>query len=130
MASKKVPPDLALTLVCDHTARKVIWGGAGKDADTLDTFFAELGTQRAGALQAVSSDMSAAFGKSIKANAPQATRCIDPFHAVKIVTDALDTVRRAAWQQMRAADPAAASGARGDAGQGCLLEGGAAVPRV
>ncbi len=31
-----------------------------------------------------------------------------PFHAVKAVTDALDTVRRAVWQQMRATDPTAA----------------------
>jgi transposase len=97
-----------LTLVCDHAAKKVVWGKAGKDADTLDAFFAELGVERAGALRAVSSDMSAAFINSIKAGAPQATRCIDPFHAVKTVTDALDTVRRAAWQQMRATDPAAA----------------------
>jgi transposase len=97
-----------LTLVCDHAAKKVVWGKAGKDADTLDAFFAELGADRAAALRAVSSDMSPAYGKSIKANAPQATRCIDPFHAVKTVTDALDTVRRTAWQQMRATDPAAA----------------------
>jgi transposase len=102
-----------LTLVCDHAARKVIWGAAGKDADTLDRFFAELGAERSGALQAVSSDMSAAFIKSIKHNAPQATRCIDPFHAVKTVTDALDTVRRTAWQQMRATDPAAAKKFKG-----------------
>jgi transposase len=57
--------------------------------------------------------MSAAFGKSINANAPTATRCIDPFHAVKVVTDALDTVRRAAWQQMRATDPVAAKKFKG-----------------
>lgn len=46
-----------LTLVCDHTARKVIWGAPGKDADTLDAFFAELGDDRSAALEAVSSDM-------------------------------------------------------------------------
>jgi transposase len=102
-----------LTLVCDHAAKKVIWGKAGKDADTLDAFFAELGVERAAKLQAVSSDMSAAYGKSITANVAQATRCIDPFHAVKTVTDALDTVRRQAWQQMRATDPAAAKKFKG-----------------
>jgi transposase len=102
-----------LTLVCDHAAGKVIWGKAGKDADTLDAFFAQLGAERAGQLEAVSSDMGAAFIKSIKANAPQATRCIDPFHAVKTVTDALDTVRRTAWQQMRSTDPAAAKKFKG-----------------
>jgi transposase len=102
-----------LTLVCDHAAKKVIWGKAGRDADTLDAFFAQLGVQRAGALRAVSSDMGAAYIKSITANAPQAIRCIDPFHAVKTVTDALDTVRRTAWQQMRTADPAAAKKFKG-----------------
>ncbi|HEY2672733.1 MAG TPA: ISL3 family transposase [Rugosimonospora sp.] len=102
-----------LTLVCDHAARKVIWGAPGKDADTLDAFFAELGEDRSAALEAVSSDMGAAFLKSIKTNAPRATRCIDPFHAVKAVTDALDTVRRTAWQQMRTTDPAAAKKFKG-----------------
>lgn len=47
-------------------------------------------------------DMGPAFAKSVRAHAPQATIAIDPFHAVKLVTDALDTVRRAVWQQMRA----------------------------
>ena len=102
-----------LTLVCDHVARKVIWGAPGRDADTLDAFFAELGAGRAAALQAVSSDMGPAFLASIKKGAPQATSCIDPFHAVKTVTDALDTVRRTAWQQMRATDPAAAKRFKG-----------------
>ena len=48
-------------------------------------------------------DMGAAFLKSARAegHAPQAVICIDPFHAVKLVTDALDVVRRATWNQLR-----------------------------
>jgi len=34
-------------------------------------------------------------------HAPQAVICIDPFHAVQLVTDALDVVRRAAWNELR-----------------------------
>src|SRR5665647_3446293 len=39
--------------------------------------------------------------RSVRENAPQAVICIDPFHAVQLVTDALDVVRRAAWHELR-----------------------------
>jgi len=90
-----------LTLVTDHVAGKVVWGKAGKDAATLDAFYTDLGDQPAKALQAVSMDMGPAFAKSTREHAPNATICYDPFHAVKIVTDALDTVRRATWNELR-----------------------------
>ena len=97
-----------LTLVTDHGRKKIVWGKPGKDTATLDAFFAELGNQRTAGLDAVSMDMGPAFARSVRTHAPQATIAIDPFHAVKLVTDALDTVRRAVWQQMRATDPTAA----------------------
>jgi transposase len=91
-----------LTLVADHTGKKIVWGAPGKDTATLDTFFTELGDQRAAQIAAVSMDMGAAFNKSVRDHAPQAVICIDPFHAVQLVTDALDVVRRAAWNELRA----------------------------
>jgi len=90
-----------LTLVADHAGKKIVWGSPGKDAATLDKFFAELGDERAGQIAAVSMDMGAAFNKSVRDHAPQAVICIDPFHAVQAVTDALDVVRRAAWNELR-----------------------------
>lgn len=92
-----------LTLVADHTGKKIVWGAEGKDTATLDKFFDELGPERSAALEAVSMDMGASFNKSVRAegHAPQATICIDPFHAVKLVTDALDVVRRATWNELR-----------------------------
>jgi transposase len=109
-----------LTLVTDHDGKKIVWGAEGKDAATLDAFLTELGDQRAGQPAAVSMDMGAAFTKSTRAHAPNAVRCIDPFHAVKLVTDALDTVRRATWQQMRRIDHAAAHKFKG--ARWCLLK--------
>jgi transposase len=100
-----------LTLVTDHTSGKVVWGRSGKDTATLDAFFAELGGERAGRIEAVSMDMGAAFNKSVRTDghAPQAVVCIDPFHAVKLVTEALDTERRKAWNELRhGGNPAAA----------------------
>jgi len=92
-----------LTLVVNHTTNKVVWGAEGRDAKTLDGFFDELGEGRSGQIRAVSMDMGPAFRKSVTAegHAPQATICIDPFHAVKNVTDALNVVRRDIWQQLR-----------------------------
>ena len=39
--------------------------------------------------------------------------CIDPFHVVKLATDALDQVRRQVWNQLRAVDPAQAKRFKG-----------------
>jgi len=90
-----------LTLVTDHKAGKIVWGAEGKDTDTLDGFFADLGAERADQLEAVSTDMGAAFIKSAANNAVNAVRCIDPFHAVALVTNALDVERRKAWNELR-----------------------------
>lgn len=90
-----------LTLITDHTSKKIVWGAEGKDAATMDEFFADLGAQRADELQAVSMDMGAAFNKSASQNAVNAVRCIDPFHAVALVTEALDVERRKAWNELR-----------------------------
>ena len=100
-----------LTLVTSHTSGKVVWGRPGKDTSTLDAFFDELGSDRARQIEAVSMDMGPAFNNSVRAegHAPQAVICIDPFHAVKLVGEALDTERRQAWNELRqGGDPTAA----------------------
>src|SRR6266511_1705577 len=103
-----------LTLVYDHDGKKVVWGKAGKDTATLDAFFAELGSDRAEQVEAVSMDMGPAFAASVRAHAPQATTCIDPFHAVKLVGEALDAERRKAWNELRrGGNPAAAKKFKG-----------------
>lgn len=105
-----------LTLVTNHTSGKIVWGKAGKDTATLDAFFDELGEGRAGRIEAVSMDMGPAFAKSVRAegHAPQAIICIDPFHAVKLVGEALDVERRKAWNELRqSGDPQAAKKFKG-----------------
>jgi transposase len=109
-----------LTLVSDHATGKIVWGKAGKDAATLDAFFDELGSQSTEAIEAVSMDMGPAFARSVADKAPQAVVCIDPFHVVKLVTDAFDTVRREQWQAMREIDPQAAKLFKG--ARWCLLK--------
>jgi transposase len=102
-----------LTLVTDHRRGKIVWGTDGKDTAALDRFFAELGTQRASQLEAISMDMGAAYAKSARTHVPHARACIDPFHAVAKVSEALDKVRRAEWNALRKLDPEAAKRFKG-----------------
>ena len=99
-----------LTLVSDHRRRKIVWGAEGRDTATLDGFFAELGKEASGAIEAVSMDMSAGYAKTVakEGHAPQAVICYDPFHVVALATKALDKVRREVWQEMRTLDEQAA----------------------
>lgn len=91
-----------LTLVTNHRTGKIVWGHEGKNAATFDKFFNELEKARSAKITAVSMDMGPAYQKSIrkKGNAPDAVICFDPFHVVKLVTDALEKVRRAHWREV------------------------------
>ncbi|MGH2718965.1 MAG: ISL3 family transposase [Actinomycetota bacterium] len=111
-----------LTLVSDHRTRKFVWGAEGRDAATLDGFFAELGKDRSAAIEAVSMDMSASYAKSVAKpdHAPTAVICYDPFHVVQLAIKALDTVRRETWQEMRTIDAHAARQFKG--ARWCLLK--------
>jgi transposase len=104
-----------LTLVADHARGKIVWGAEGRDTAALDGFFAELGATRSAGIEAVSMDMAPAYAKSVTkpGHAVAAQICTDPFHVVKAATDALNTVRRAVWQQMRTIDPVKAKTFKG-----------------
>ena len=88
-----------------------MWGAEGKDTATLDAFFDQLGSERAAGIETVSMDMGASFNKSVRAegHARKAVICIYPFHAVKLVTEALDTVRRVTRNELRALPDQAAA---------------------
>lgn len=90
-----------LTLVTDHATSTVVWGAAGKDTATLGQFFDALPADAAEGIEAVSMDLGPAYAKAVRQRAPQAVLCFDPFHVVKIGTNALDSVRRQAWQSAR-----------------------------
>jgi transposase len=90
-----------LTLVSNHTTGRIVWGKPGKDTETLNAFFDEVGQAGTETIEAVSMDLGPAFAKSVRARAPRATICFDAFHVVKLATEALDAVRRQVWQSAR-----------------------------
>lgn len=91
-----------LTVVVDHDARRLVWAAEGKGKEVLAGFFDALGAGRARLLTHVSADAAEWIGEVVADRAPQAIRCADAFHVVAWATEALDEVRRQAWNTARA----------------------------
>jgi len=87
-----------LTSVADHRTGAIVWMKPGRNAATLQAFFACLG-ERKGSIRAVSIDMSGGYEKAVREGLPGAEVCIDPFHVVALAGRAVDEVRRAEWRE-------------------------------
>ncbi len=85
-----------LTTVCDHVSGGVVWVAEGRSAATLQGFFDLLGEEKV-TIRAVSIDMSGGYEKAVREAVPRAKVCFDPFHVVKLASEAVDQVRRAEW---------------------------------
>jgi transposase len=92
-----------VTCVVDHDSGRLVWAAPGQDKATLATFFDALGPERSAQITHVSADGAAWIAAVVAERCPNAVRCADPFHVVKWATDALDDVRRAAWNDARKA---------------------------
>jgi transposase len=85
-----------LTNVADHHTGRIVWSSPGRNAETLQAFFDELG-ERKQSIRAVSIDMSGGYEKAIRAALPDAQITFDPFHVVALAGRAVDDVRREEW---------------------------------
>jgi len=86
-----------ITLCVDIDKARVLYVTPGKGAGTIAAFADDL-AKHGGDPQAITEvciDMSPAFIKGVTENLPEADITFDKFHAVKIVNDAVDQVRRA-----------------------------------
>jgi transposase len=90
-----------LTVVVDHDTGRLVWARAGRNKQTVTAFFDALGPQRAARLTHVSADAAEWIDGVVAERAPQAVRCLDPFHLIAWATDALDLVRRQVWNTAR-----------------------------
>ena len=86
-----------LTCVADHRTGDIVWIKEGRNAQTLQAFFDELGEGGRASIRAVSIDMSAGYEQAIRRGVPAAEVCFDPWHVVKLAGEAVDQVRRAEW---------------------------------
>ncbi len=102
-----------LTVVADHETGAPVWIGEGRSQKTVGAFFDELGEEKAKQLEAVSMDMCAPYILETTARAPQAEIAFDPFHVVKLASEAVHDVRRTeARERKGSAEAAVLKGSR------------------
>jgi len=108
-----------LMVVVDHDTRRLVWAAPGRTSATVAEFFDLLGPERCAQITHVSADGADFIDTIVAARCLNAVRVADPFHVVKWATDALDEVRRDAWNDARVvarAEPKRGRGRpRGDA---------------
>ena len=91
-----------LMVVVDHDQRRLVWAAPGRTSATVGEFFDLLGEDRCAQITHVSADGADFIDTIVAARCPDAVRVADPFHIVKWATEALDEVRRGAWNDARA----------------------------
>ncbi|MCA1701577.1 MAG: ISL3 family transposase, partial [Actinobacteria bacterium] len=92
-----------LTVVVDHDTGRLVWAAPGRDRKTVEKFLELLGKERCEQLELVSCDMAESIALAVAERCPNAVRCVDPFHVIKLATDALDEIRREVWNEARKA---------------------------
>jgi transposase len=83
-----------LTIVADHDTGRVVWVAEGRTKAALASFFELLGPTRCELVQAVSMDMTPIYRAAAEEAVPNAVICLDQFHAMKWVNEALEHVYR------------------------------------
>jgi transposase len=92
-----------LTVVVDHHSGRLVWAAPGRDRETVEQFLDLLGDERCEQIELVSCDMASWVTGPVAERCPNAAVCLDPFHVIKLATDALDEIRREVWNEARRA---------------------------
>ena len=90
-----------ITVIINHDTGKVIWAHENHGKETFSLFFEQLTPVQRSSIQLVSGDGAKWIQECINEYCPNAKRCIDPFHVVQWAVDAVDQVRRQAWNDAR-----------------------------
>ena len=101
-----------LTVVVDHDARRVVWAGEGRSAETLGAFFEQLGPGGCARVELVTVDLASSWQKALAAWVPHARVVFDRFHVERLASDAVDEVRRSEQRRLAPADAKALKGTR------------------
>ena len=89
-------------VVSDLVRRRPIWfGGLDRSEQSLDLFFAWLGTGKSKRIRLAVMDMWKAFRNFTHHHAPQAAILFDKFHVMKHLGEALDKIRKSEYARLQ-----------------------------
>jgi transposase len=100
-----------LTIVLNLLSGAVVFVGDGKGADALKPFWRRLRRARA-KIEAVATDMSAAYIRAVRDNLRRAVHVFDHFHVIKLYNDKLSAFRRQLFLELTAAGQKLLKGVR------------------
>lgn len=100
-----------LTVVMDLTTGAVVFVGDGKGADALDPFWLQMRVTRFN-IEAVATDMSAAYVSAVRNHLPNAKLVLDHFHVVKSMNEKLSNIRRDLYRDALVEDKKILKGTR------------------
>lgn len=83
------------------TTRRLLFVGRNRDSKVLASFLEEMGAAWCAGITHVCSDMWRAYLKVIQERLPNALHILDRFHIVKLLNEAVDTVRRDEAAELR-----------------------------
>jgi transposase len=86
--------------ICERVSAEQL---RGRDLFSGLKFLELLGGERCEQLRLVSCDMAEWITRPVAERCPNAAVCYDPFHLVKLASDALDDIRREVWNEARRA---------------------------
>src|SRR5262245_26038519 len=87
-----------LTVVLNLLTGAVVFVGDGKGVAALEPFWRRLRRARA-EVQAVATDMSAAYIRAVRDHLPRAVHVFDHFHVIKLFNEKLSALRRQLYHQ-------------------------------
>ncbi|MBL4849724.1 MAG: ISL3 family transposase [Planctomycetes bacterium] len=93
---------LTLVYQINEGAKRLLWIGESRKAETLQRFFSWLGKERSELLQFVASDMWKPYLQVIAEKAPDALNVLDRFHIMAHMSKAIDEVRAGEVKQLKA----------------------------
>lgn len=90
-----------MTVVVNHDTGEVVWVHDKHGKTVFEQFFKDLTPEQRSSIRYVTGDGAKWIDECLAEYAPQATRCVDPFHVVQWAGDALNAVRVEQWQALR-----------------------------
>jgi transposase len=87
-----------VTVVLNLLSGAVVFVGDGKGLEALEPFWKRLRRARA-KVQAVATDMSAAYIRAVRDHLPRAVHVFDHFHVIKLFNEKLSALRRQLYHQ-------------------------------
>ena len=87
-----------ITVVVNHDTGELVWCAEGYGSTVFGAFIDQLTPEQRAKIKIVTGD-GAKWIDNQMPRLPNATRCVDKFHVVQWIVEALDSVRREIWQQ-------------------------------